>query len=67
MKKLIMEGPKKSKITDVPIPKINDDEILVKVRYTGMCHSEFYPWTTAKKAIPSVMKLWGLLPKSEET
>ncbi len=49
MKKLIMEGPKKSKITDVSIPKITDDEILVKVRYTGMCHSEFYPWTTAKK------------------
>jgi len=43
-----MEGPKKSKIINVDIPKINDNQILVKVKYTGMCHSEYYPWLTAK-------------------
>lgn len=48
MKQLIMEGPKKSKIIDVEVPKINDNQLLVKVRYTGMCHSEYYPWLTAK-------------------
>ncbi len=47
MKQLIMEGPKKSKVIEVDIPKINDDQLLVKVIYTGMCHSEWYPWTTA--------------------
>lgn len=49
MKQMIMEGPKKSKIIDVDIPKINDNQLLVKVKYTGMCHSEYYPWLIAKK------------------
>lgn len=48
MKQIIMEGPKKSKIIEVDIPKINDDQLLVKVSYTGMCHSEWYPWSVAK-------------------
>lgn len=48
MRKIVMKGPRCSEVIEVPIPKINDDQILVKVRYTGMCHSEFYPWTTAK-------------------
>ena len=43
-----MEGPKKSKVIDVEIPSINDNQILVKVVYTGMCHSELYPWENAK-------------------
>ena len=48
MKQLIMTGPKSSKVIDVDIPKINDNQLLVKVTYTGMCHSEYYPWCTAK-------------------
>lgn len=51
MKRIIMEGPKKSKIVQVDDPKINDDQILVKVRYTGLCHSEYYPWTVATPGI----------------
>lgn len=47
MKYLVYEGPRKSKVIQVDIPKISDDEVLVKVKYTGMCHSEFYPWTVA--------------------
>lgn len=49
MKQIIMDGPRKSRIIEVDIPKINDDQILVKVIYTGMCHSEWYPWSVAKK------------------
>lgn len=49
MKQIIMEGPRKSKVVEVEMPKINDNQILVKVTYTGMCHSEWYPWTIAKK------------------
>ena len=48
MKQIIMEGPRKSKIIEVDIPKINDNQLLVKVIYTGMCHSEWYPWSVAK-------------------
>ena len=48
MKQMIMAGPKKSRIVDVEIPKIKEEQLLVKVKYTGMCHSEYYPWLTAK-------------------
>lgn len=48
MKKIIMEGPKKSKVIDVDIPKITPDQLLVKLTYTGLCHSECYPWSVAK-------------------
>ncbi len=47
MKQIFMTGPKKSEIREVEIPKINDNQILVKVKYTGMCHSEWYPWSIA--------------------
>ena len=47
MKQIIMEGPRKSKVVQVDVPKINDDQLLVKVTYTGMCHSEWHPWATA--------------------
>ena len=49
MKQIVMEGPRKSRVVEVDEPRINDDQVLVKVKYTGMCHSEWYPWTTAKK------------------
>lgn len=49
MKQIIMAGPKKSKIVEVDIPKITPDQLLVKVKYTGMCHSEWYPWSVAKE------------------
>lgn len=48
MKQIVMAGPRKSRIVDVPIPEITDDQLLVKVTYTGMCHSEWYPWTVAR-------------------
>lgn len=44
-----MEGPGKSKVYDVPVPEISDNQLLVKVKYTGMCHSEWYPWSVAEK------------------
>lgn len=49
MKQMVMTGPKKSKIIEVPIPEITEDEMLVRVTLTGMCHSEWYPWATAKE------------------
>ena len=48
MRQIVMTGPGKSTVVDVPIPEINDDQMLVKVTYTGMCHSEWYPWSVAK-------------------
>ncbi|WP_195543583.1 alcohol dehydrogenase catalytic domain-containing protein [Massiliimalia timonensis] len=48
MKQIVMTGPRTSKVIEVDIPKIDDEHILVKVTYTGMCHSEWYPWSTAR-------------------
>jgi threonine dehydrogenase-like Zn-dependent dehydrogenase len=47
MKSLIMEGPEKSKVIEVPMPVIGENQLLVKVKYTGVCHSEMYPWSVA--------------------
>jgi threonine dehydrogenase-like Zn-dependent dehydrogenase len=47
MKQIVMEGPKKSRVVEVEIPKPKEGELLIKVVYTGLCHSEYYPWTVA--------------------
>ena len=48
MRQMVMEGPRRSKIIEVPIPSYSENEMLVRVTLTGMCHSELYPWATAK-------------------
>lgn len=48
MRQMILTGPRKSTIIEVPIPTYTDDEMLVRVTLTGMCHSEWYPWATAR-------------------
>ncbi|MCM1134103.1 MAG: alcohol dehydrogenase catalytic domain-containing protein [Clostridium sp.] len=48
MRQIVMCGPRKSKVIEVEIPKINENQLLVKVLYTGMCHSELYPWAHAE-------------------
>lgn len=49
MKAIEMVSPGVSQVIDMDMPKFNDDQILVKVTYSGICHSEYYPWLTAKK------------------
>ena len=52
MKKLVMEGPKKSKLIDVDMPVIEqDNQILIKLKYCGVCMSEHYDWSTAKEGM----------------
>ena len=40
MKKLVIVEPKKCEIIEAPKPEINDDQILVKIKYYGVCMSE---------------------------
>lgn len=47
MKQMVTAGPRKTKIIEVPIPEINENQMLVRVTLTGMCHSELYTWQTA--------------------
>lgn len=41
MKALIFETPNKPVIADVPMPTINDTEVLVRTRTIGICHSDY--------------------------
>ena len=36
MRQIVMEGPRKSRIVDVPVPEISGTQLLVKVTLTGM-------------------------------
>ncbi|KPJ60102.1 MAG: hypothetical protein AMJ46_08325 [Latescibacteria bacterium DG_63] len=43
MKAAVFHGPNQPlKIEDVPVPKIKDDEILVKVAACGVCHTDLH-------------------------
>jgi len=48
VRQIVMDGPRKSHVAEVDEPTITGDQIMVKVTYTGMCHSEWYPWSTAQ-------------------
>lgn len=40
MKALVVEGPQKLIYKDVPVPRINADEVLVRVKACGICGSD---------------------------
>ena len=48
MKQLVMAGPGRSRLEEVPVPDIREDEILVKMKYCGVCRSEHDAWKEAK-------------------
>ncbi|GAI51607.1 unnamed protein product, partial [marine sediment metagenome] len=45
MKAAIVNKPGDLKIEEVNIPEINDDEVLVKVKYTGICGTDWSIFT----------------------
>ncbi len=52
MKKLVMAEPKKSVLIDVDMPVIEKaDQVIVKLKYCGVCMSEHYDWSTAKEGM----------------
>ena len=49
MKRLVMTGPKKSTLVDAQMPEITaDDQVIVKLKYCGVCMSEHYAWSVAE-------------------
>ena len=44
MKRIISTGPKTNILEDIPLPPINDDQILIRTKYVGVCMSEHYDW-----------------------
>lgn len=46
IKKLVKTGPKTTALVDVPVPTLpNEDCVLVKLKYCGVCMSEHYDWS----------------------
>lgn len=48
MKHIVMKGPKTSAVVDIQDVKPNDDQILIRLKYVGVCMSEHYDWSVAK-------------------
>lgn len=52
MKAAVFEKPGVIKVKDVPVPEISDDEVLIKVKYTGICGTDwsiYNGWYSADK------------------
>ena len=47
MKALVMTGPRKSKVVDVPDLVPGPGQVLLKVKYNGVCMSDWHPWAEA--------------------
>jgi len=48
MKAIQMTGPRTSKVIDVPDLEPKAGQVLVKLKYNGVCMSEWHPWAEAK-------------------
>ena len=46
MKRIVVVDKMKNEVVDVEVPSIADHEILVKLKYMGVCMSEHYAWQT---------------------
>lgn len=49
MKRIVVMGPSETIVKEFPMPEINDDQILVKILYCGVCMSEHYAWEHAEE------------------
>lgn len=44
MRASVIIGPEKSRIMEVAVPVINDEEVLIRIKVCGVCASELHPW-----------------------
>ncbi len=44
MKACVVAGPRKHEIVELPVPQIDENEVLIKVSVCGVCASELHPW-----------------------
>ena len=51
MKRIVSVAPRKSVIVDAAMPEINENEILIKLKYVGVCMSEHYDWSNANEGM----------------
>ena len=67
MKAQIVKAPYQMEYTEVPVPEINDDEVLIKVKVCGICGSDtsIYTGKYAKDKLPMITghEFWGVVEK----
>lgn len=47
MKAIVTVAPKTSVIREVDMPVMDDDSVLIRLKYCGVCYSEHYDWAHA--------------------
>ncbi|SHO43013.1 zinc-dependent alcohol dehydrogenase [Anaerocolumna xylanovorans] len=55
MKAQVVEAPYKMTLKEVPVPEITDDEVLIKIKYCGICGSDWSIFTG--KYVPEKLPL----------
>ena len=57
MKALLLTAPSQLELSDVPTPRLAEDEVLVRVRACGICGSDIHGWdgSTGRRRPPLVM------------
>lgn len=67
MKAQIVRAPYQMEYTEVPVPEINDDEVLIKVKVCGICGSDWSIYTGNYSAdkLPMITghEFWGEIAK----
>lgn len=51
MKQMVMEGPRKSKVIETPDLTPGPDQVMIRVKYTGACMSDWHPWDEAQPGL----------------
>lgn len=68
MKAQVVKAPYQMEYTEVPIPEINDDEVLIKVKVCGICGSDWsiYTGKYAADKLPMITghEFWGEITKA---
>jgi len=49
MKVIVTIGPRKSVIKEFDMPRMDDDSVMIRLKYCGVCHSEHYDWAHAEQ------------------
>ena len=65
MRAQVIEKPGKMVLKEVPIPKINDDEVLIKVKMCGICGTDWkiFKGDYASEFLPMISghEFWGVI------
>jgi threonine dehydrogenase-like Zn-dependent dehydrogenase len=70
MKAMVLEEPRRLAYKDVPVPQIGDDEVLIKVKYCGICGSDWGSYTGKYKEEVACLPLstghefWGIVAQA---